>query len=278
VPTIPDFPQALLDEHHHWHRAIEHPEVGPGRVYPMGTAGGGLEFLTFHRNFLAQFFAWYNATSFTAAPFDNPAQKASLPASWTAVPNELKQAGLGWTATWAADAARLDTGSPDFATADALGTFIEVGIHNQFLHGATAASTGEPTLNGFHSPQSSHFYKIHGLVDYWWSRWQLRHKVRIKELAIEVKPRVTEVLKNRAPEVKQRIEEVKLIAREVFDPPSFEEVVNPAIDPVTVASLGDRLTRLEGEVFPKSVTFIRANERPAVDQRHDEGASPGEPG
>jgi len=269
VPTIPNFPQALLDQHHHWHVGSAHPELGPGRANAAGSPGGGLEFLTFHRNFMAQFMAWYNATSFGAAPFNDPGQKASLVAAWTTVPNALKQASLGWNATWASDANRLDTGTPDFASADALGTFIEVGIHNNFLHGASASNFGESTLNGFHSPQSSYFYKIHGLVDYWWSRWQMRHKRLIKELAIEVKPRFREVLKQPAPEVKRRIEEVKLLAREVFDPPEFEEVVNPpvrALQEVAADSLADRLTRLEAQVFPMSAAFIRANERPAVAQ------------
>jgi len=279
VPTIPNFPQVLLDQHHHWHMGSAHPEIGPGRVNGMGSAGGGLEFLTFHRNYMAQFFAWYNSATFTTAPFNDPAQKASLPAPWTSVPNVLKQVSLGWTATWAADATRLETGSPDFATADALGTFIEVGIHNQFLHGASATNFGEPSLNGFHSPQSSYFYKIHGLVDYWWSQWQMRHKRRIKELMIEVKPRFREVFKDPSPEIKRRVEEVKRIGREVFDPlREFEEVVNPAVDATMVESLSERLTRLEGEVFPKSSAFIRANERPAVAQHLDEEEPQGHDG
>lgn len=152
MPTIPNFPQALADQHHHWHTGSAHPEAGPGRVHAMGSSGGGLEFLVFHRNYMAQFFAWYNSANFTAAPFNDPVQKASLPAAWTAVPSVLKQASLGWTGTWASDAGRLESGLPDFASADALGTFIEMGIHNQFLHGASAAQLGESALNGFHSP------------------------------------------------------------------------------------------------------------------------------
>lgn len=275
MPTIPNFPLALSDQHHHWHMGSAHPEIGPGRVNGMGTSGGGLEFLTFHRNYMAQFFAWYNSTTFTAAPFNDPAQKASLPSPWTSVPGALKQASLGWTATWASDAARLDSGTPDFASADALGTFIEVGIHNQFLHGASAANFNESTLNGFHSPVSSVFYKIHGLVDYWWSQWQMRHKRRIKELMIELPKSIRwEVAKRPLPELKIRAEEVKLVAREVFEP--FDEaVINPPVDFATVESLTERLTRLEGEVFPKSATFIRANERPVVAQHLEEEEGPG---
>ena len=270
MPTIPNFPQALLDQHHHWHTGSAHPEIGPGRVNPMGSSGGGLEFLTFHRNFLAQFFSWYNAATFTSAPFNDPAQKASLPAAWTAVPGALKQASLGWTATWSADEARLASGTPDFASADALGTFIEVGIHNQFLHGAAADNFNESTLNGFHSPQSTLFYKIHGLVDYWWIQWQLRNKRRIKELLKEVmieKPLRVEVAKRPLPELKNRVEEVKLISREVFDPfiTQIDPLADAQIDPGMLESMADRLRRVESEVFPEGATFIQARERPPVE-------------
>ncbi len=131
MPTIPGFPSDLLDQHHHWHSPSSHPGAGPGRTHAAGTPGGGLEFLTFHRNFDAQVLAWYNATSFSQAPFDNVVQKAQLVAPWTSVPPEL-QADSDW-GFWSPDAARLDSGTPDFAGADELGTFIELGMHTKLL-------------------------------------------------------------------------------------------------------------------------------------------------
>src|SRR5438034_423937 len=157
MPTIPSFPQELADQHHHWHDPSAHPELGPGRVNAAGSSGGGLEFLTFHRNFQAQVLSWYNTQNFTQAPFNNAATKASLVAPWYSVPVEL-QANADWP-NWAAEAARLDALSPDFASVDELGTYIELGIHNNFLHGATAAAFNEAVVGTFHSPQSSLFYK-----------------------------------------------------------------------------------------------------------------------
>lgn len=267
VPTIPDFPQDLLDQHHHWHNAAMHPGAGPGRTHPAGTPGGGLEFLTFHRNYVAQVMSWYNTTTFTQAPFDDPAQKAALVAPWTSVPPEL-QADSDWP-TWTGDAARLDSDSPDFGSADELGTFIEIGIHNNFLHGASAVAFNEPQVQTLHSPQSSIFYKIHGLVDQWWSQWQRRHKRMLKELSKEIiheidrKQFILETkfaaaeLKNRIAEVKQFGDEVKTVGLEGFDDP--RNIGDPAVE-----IINQRMRRLELQVFPHAATFIQPSERPDV--------------
>jgi len=269
MPTIPNFPADLLDQHHHWHVPSEHPGAGPGRTHAMGTPGGGLEFLTFHRNYDAQVLAWYNATSFGVAPFNNVVQKAQLVAPWTSVPPEL-QADGDWS-SWSADGARLSSGTPDFATADELGTFIEVGIHNNFLHGATSAAFGESIVGSFHSPQSTLFYKIHGLVDHWWSLWQRRHKMKIKELmkeitleidrkrvVIDAKRVIDEGPKNRIAEVKAFADEVKPVGLEAFDDP--RELGDPVVN-----VLNERLQRIESRVFPRAVkTFIQPDERPEV--------------
>ena len=173
MPHIPNFPKDLLDQHHQWHDPAAHGNLGTIRLHPVGSTGGGTEFLVFHRNFVAQVLTWYFTTPFTAPPFDNPAQKASLVAPWTAIPAELK--ALPEYAFWKGDDLRLETGFPGFLTEDDLGFFIESRIHNLFLHGAAAAVFQEDEVRGFHSPLSTLFYKIHGLVDYWWSKWQRRH-------------------------------------------------------------------------------------------------------
>jgi hypothetical protein len=270
MPTIPNFPGELLDQHHNWHTPGVHPSVGPGRAIPMGAPGAGIEFLTFHRNFLAQFHAWYDTTGFTQPPFDDAMQKITLVAPWTSVPAELRDPSLGWTQTWADDETRLATDVPDFASADELGTFIETGIHNNFLHGAAAEHYGEPLLAGFHSPQSTFFYKIHGLVDHWWSLWQLDHKLIVKELIKEIADDVLhkrvarDLVKERFPEVKDRFGEVKLAAFDVPDEPR-------TWDPIVLASLEERLSRVETEIFPQRRTFIRATQRPPVGDAIAEG-------
>lgn len=268
MPTIPDFPQDLLDQHHHWHNPGAHPGAGPGRTHAAGTPGGGLEFLTFHRSFQAQALGWYNAHTFTQGPFTDPAQKAQLVAPWTAVPLEL-QADGDWP-SWSGDAARLESGTPDFSSADELGTFIELGIHNNFLHGASAAVFNEPEVGTLHSPHSTLFYKIHGLVDYWWGQWQRRHKHLMKELMkelsreidhkrflLETKDLRPEVVKDRIEEVKSFGDEVKAAGLEGFDDPR-EIVADPAVE------LNARLARIEMRVFPRAATFIQPDERPAV--------------
>jgi hypothetical protein len=269
MAIIPNFPDALIDQHHHWHDPSAHPGAGPGRTHPAGTAGGGLEFLTFHRNFVAQALAWYNTTNFSQAPFNDATQKAQLVAPWMTVPAEL-QGDSDWP-TWAADAARLDSDNPDFPSADELGTFIEVGIHNQFLHGATAAAFNEPVVGSLHSPQSTFFYKIHGLVDHWWSLWQTHHKIRFKELMKELvkevidtpHKRLVEDVKHIAEkefvtETKDRIADVKLAALDVLEDP------RRLGDPVFAETINRRLVRVERQIFPRSATFILPDERPAV--------------
>jgi hypothetical protein len=265
MPTIPNFPDDLTDQHHHWHDPSAHPGAGPGRVHAMGSAGGGVEFLTFHRNFMAQVLAWYNATTFVEVPFDNATQKADMVKAWSAVPPEL-QVDPAWP-VWADDAQRLDTGTPDFGSADELGTFIETGIHNNFIHGATAAAFNEPTVQTLHSPQSTYFYKIHGLVDLWWSSWQRRHKRWVKELikeaSADVKRFTEEVFeqKRRVPDVKDRIADVKMISFDV--PDDWREQV---VDPVELASVRLRLQRLEQSAFPRKA-FIKPMERPPVAEK-----------
>lgn len=264
MPTIPNFPQSLMDIHHHWHQPSEHTGAGPGRVHAMGSPGGGLEFLTFHRNFVGMFHSWYDTATFTSAPFNNAAQKVALVAPWSSVPTAL-QSNSEWP-FWAADAARLDSGTPDFATADELGTFIEVGLHNQFLHGAAATAYGESVVSTFHSPLSTLFYGIHGLVDHWWSTWNWRHKHLIKEISKEIMYEVDfkdlrdVVMKRVEPEVvNKRFADVKLSA---FD--AFDDITKWIVDPPSVENVRVRLERIERRVFKNALTFIPKTDRPHV--------------
>ena len=186
MAIIPNFPQNLLDVHHHWHAPAEHPGTGPGRQHPFGTTGGGLEFLQFHRDYVAQFHAWYDiqpfgTAPFNAAPFLTQASAQTAVAGWPAIPAPVKNGAVtGWGSVQIAQEARLTTLSPPFASADDLGTYIEGGIHG-WIHGATAAAFNEPAVGTFHSPLSTYFYGIHGLVDLWWTNWQNAQKSLIKD-------------------------------------------------------------------------------------------------
>ncbi|MEU0054709.1 hypothetical protein, partial [Streptomyces sp. NPDC006309] len=161
MAIIANFPEALADLHHAWHEHSAHPTL-PTRVHPPGSTGSGLEFLTFHRDFIRQFHAWYDNQPFAD-------QAAVQP--WVDVPSELKRSELGWD-VWAADVDRIANHPETFASADELGQFIEGGVHNDFLHPAAAQVYNEPVLKTLHSPVSTHFYQIHGLVQNWWANWE----------------------------------------------------------------------------------------------------------
>jgi hypothetical protein len=163
MSLIPNFPEVFADEHHAWHEPGVHPEF-PSRAIPRGNPGSGIEFLVFHRNFMAKVLAWYRQQSFA---------DSNAVAPWTSIPEALKRTAF-WNAQEAADELRIVTLRPAFASEDDFGIFVENGIHNRFLHDATAAAFNEPVVATLHSPQSTFFYQIHGLVQNWWSNW-FRH-------------------------------------------------------------------------------------------------------
>jgi len=162
MPAIPNFPPSLLDEHMKWHMNVGDPAHG-GRSVQAGTSGSGIEFLAFHRSFIQRVLGWYQL---------QPGADLAAIAPWTAIPPELKVPRARWTAVTEDQERRILTNNPSFQDADDLGIFIETGIHNNFLHGAASVIYNEPVLNDPHqSPLSTYFYRIHGLVDKWWSDW-----------------------------------------------------------------------------------------------------------
>ncbi len=184
---IPNFPGYLTDLHHEWHYlpvpggVDPHPNL-PKRIHPMGTPGGGLEFLRFHHSFMVQAFAWFATQTF------NPQLDVT---PWTSIPDELKKTELGWTVFHQQEEDRITSNNPRFASSDDLGNYIEVGIHNTWIHGATATHFHEEVVRTLHSPQSTYFYKIHGLVDYWWNRWRfLSAPIRPWDALIKDEPRL----------------------------------------------------------------------------------------
>jgi len=157
--TLAGFPSALLTEHTNWH--MNTPGTPGARRVPMGSAGSGLEFLQFHRDFVPRALAWYYAQP-------NPNYDAVAP--WYSIPSELKTAANRWNSAFAALETRIMNN--DFASDDAFGIALEPSIH-AFLHNASASQYGDPNIGSIMtSPLSSYFYKIHGLIDYWWARYQ----------------------------------------------------------------------------------------------------------
>lgn len=160
MPIISGFPVALANEHHAWHSYPGGADNRPSRQLPRGAQGAGLEFLSFHRDYLRRVLAWYASAG----------RPMGLVQRWTAIPQALKQ-----TSQWSSQATQQETLLADpranFTNADALGRFIENGIHN-VLHNASAEAFGEGILTDLHSPQSTYFHQLHGLVDEWWLRWE----------------------------------------------------------------------------------------------------------
>jgi len=276
MSVIPNFPQNLMDMHHAWHSSSAHPPF-PGRSIAPGQPGSGLEFFQFHRDFVVQFHAWYDG---------QPGADQNAVAPWTAIPAQLKVSAVGWNPNLATQEQRITTNSPPFATADLLGQYVEDGIHN-WIHGATASAFNEPSVADFHSPRSTYFFQIHGLVDYWWQQWRAP-KSRFKDI-IDTDPKrfIDDKLdklvlaegkrfqKDVIPEGKGQFKEIKEKDKDLVENPGFDElvdpVVNPAIDPraVQFQDLSQRLERLEG--FLTRPSFIRAEERPDVGGHvHDE--------
>ena len=153
MSIIPNFPQALLDEHANWHM---------NRPIPEGEHGSGFDFLTFHHHFIEDFHKWYDKQ-----PFANQAAVKPL----VEIPPELKVPAFGWNADLAASEDRIVHHPETFANVDQLGIFIETGIH-AWLHTEEADFYGEPVLATPHEADlSTHFYQIHGLVDSWFTSW-----------------------------------------------------------------------------------------------------------
>ena len=280
MALIPNFPQNVLDMHHHWHDASQHPGPG-GRVHPFGTTGAGLEFLQFHRDFVAQFHTWFDTQpfgtgAFNTAPFLTAASASAAVAPWSSVPAALQDPMVtGWGSVQIAQSGRLATLTPPFATADELGTYIEGGIHG-WIHGAAAAAYSEPIVGTLHSPKSTYFYGIHGLVDYWWRQWQAHQKQPLKDL-VDSKHHIKDFKEHKEhkehkefkdvkehKEFKEHKEIEKLIKEKDKEKDVFEGGGLPGGggDPFGPAALAQRISNIEMRMTAQS--FIQPAERPDV--------------
>ncbi|HLZ80640.1 MAG TPA: hypothetical protein VKP04_03350 [Ktedonobacteraceae bacterium] len=159
--------QALLDEHMNWH--MSSPDQG-GRQIPKGQAGSGLEFLTFHTTYIAQFHSWYD--------MQQGNDQGLVAPYWSDVPQQLQDPQYGWNNTFASQRNNFINNPLAYPSADAFGIALENGIHD-WIHGAVAAYTGDPNIGSpmTNAPVCSYFYQIHGLVQYWWTQWEIANAV-----------------------------------------------------------------------------------------------------
>jgi hypothetical protein len=114
IPTIPNFPQNLLDEHKSWHHARHSINLNNPPV------GYGLEFLQYHRNFIERALAWYKMQNLDP----------SLVEAWASVPEPIRQAPCYDQAA----EARILFQPESFVSADELGRFIESSNIHSCIH------------------------------------------------------------------------------------------------------------------------------------------------
>jgi hypothetical protein len=265
----------MRDKHHAWHTFPGGAHGYPSRTFKEGTPGSGHEFLQFHSDLMNQFFAW-NAVYHGAS--------ASDLAAWTAVPSELKLPETGWPVPAGfggvnlADAeARINSNVPPFASDDALGIHIETTIHD-WIHGAVAASSifalspaEKEIIRFFHSVQSTYFYKIHGLVQFWWNRW-LHPKSHIKEIIDVPKAQAKEVIdvvKSHFKEIIDTgpIKQIKDKDKDIVESKVAADVVDPFRpqgDPALIKNLIDQVALLQKQAGVKQSPFIQPFMRPMV--------------
>lgn len=153
MTIIPNFPEALLTEHRRWHRARH--SVDPDRP-PVGY---GLDFLMFHRQFVAKVLDWYRRAGLDPR----------LVEPWPSVPEPIRQARCYNLQAEARILLRPDT----FATADELGRYLESsGIHG-CIHVVAADLFGDPEIDDMDlAPRNTVFYNIHRMIDNWWRNWE----------------------------------------------------------------------------------------------------------
>lgn len=153
MSRIPNFPQNLIDEHRNWHHARHNVDINnPPPDY-------GLEFLQFHRNFIARALSWYNQNG------NDP----RLVEPWTSVPEAIRRAPCYNQAA----ESRILYQPESFATADELGRFIESSNLHACIHQQSAQLYGDPDINDFDvAPHDTVFYNIHGMINNWWKNWE----------------------------------------------------------------------------------------------------------
>lgn len=153
--------QALLDEHNLWHRPRSCDQPGVRKCQKPGE-----DFLVFHRGFVHRLRAEFERQGLThdITP-------------WYELPAAMKNPANGWNATLqAAEDSILSLTDPatnqPFASLDAFGTFLETRYHDM-LHSIARIAYNEPAVGPPNmSPSSTYFFKIHGLIEHHFQRFQ----------------------------------------------------------------------------------------------------------
>jgi hypothetical protein len=155
MALIPNFPQAYLDEHIQWH--LDQMNRMPMGTNP-GTPGYGDDFLTFHAGFISRVIEDLTR---------NRGLDPGLFAPWPDIPTDLKD--LPSWPTVQGDYDRIANRPYTFDTSDSFGLFVDSanGIH-RWVHNVGGAALNDPSFSVFEtSPQSTIFYKWHGLIEKW---------------------------------------------------------------------------------------------------------------
>lgn len=152
MARIQNFPENLLVEHSRWHR----------RNMNMGQlrSGDGVEFLSFHRNFLQKALEWYDSQGL------NPRSVAP----WRSIPSEIKR-HPGWTSTLQNAENRIMRNLSSFTSAEELGRFLQTSSLHNAVHVIGSEVYNDTDFARISlSPRSTLFYNWHGLIDNWWSQ------------------------------------------------------------------------------------------------------------
>lgn len=169
MPLITNIPDAMITEHVNWHTRPGSPALGGRAIDPWPPTGGGPaqgsgeEFLVWHQGYVQRFYDWLNGLPANQRP------DASTIQPWTTIPVGLKMGMVRWNATRAQQELQLSDMS-NFPTLDALGRFLEWGLHG-WLHQASSQMWSEPVLLSFESPRITYFWQLHGLIDHWRQTW-----------------------------------------------------------------------------------------------------------
>jgi hypothetical protein len=156
----------LIQQHVDWHTKPcsvngqpQSGQVGVGRR----CTKRGEDFLLWHRTYVHRL----------RAEFQRQGRTEDI-TGWYALPSPMKSTANGWTAALQTAEnnifALTNAGGTRFATLDEFGTYVEGQYHN-WLHGIASSAYGESVVSGVMSPQSTYFFKIHGLIDWHLSRF-----------------------------------------------------------------------------------------------------------
>jgi len=150
MARIQNFPQTFINEHARWHR--QHMNMGQLR------SGDGVEFLSFHRNFIQEALEWYN----------NEGLDPRLVEPWRSIPSTIKR-HPEWTRELQNAENRIVRNLSSFNSSDELGRFLQTSSLHDAIHVIGSEVFNESDFGRIsRAPQSTLFYNWHGLIDNWW--------------------------------------------------------------------------------------------------------------